>query len=193
MNRRAVIVGAAVLALAGSFATGRYTASPPARRDETHATTDTKATVATVAHAEEAKHETTQRDTDATTRTVTRWLPGVPAAGGCPAIPAHVEQETTRETHAASTRTADAKRSSAVQEKQEVEAHQTVVTLHTVEARPRWSVLALVGAQIGGRHEIVPGPYVIGASLERRIVGPVSVGIWALSSAAGGVSVRLDW
>jgi len=191
MSRRWLI--AVPVALVLGVALGRYTAAPPPSHDERKVATDVKAKATTVARVEEARHETATRDTDTTVRTVTRWRPAVAAVGGCPAVPASIEQETVRETHAAATRAADTKRASNVQAKQEVEAQQTVVEMHTVEARPRWSVLALVGAQIGGRHEIVPGPYVVGASLERRIVGPVSVGIWGMSSAAGGISVRVDF
>ncbi len=191
-QKRAALALAPVV-LFGAFLAGRYTAHPPPSHDERKAVTDVKATATTVAKVDVAKHETATRDTDTTVHTVTRWRPAVAAVGGCPAIPASVEQETVRETHAAVTRTADTKLAKQVQQQRETEAHQTVVELHTVEARPNWSVLALVGAQIGGRHEIVPGPYVVGASLERRIVGPVSVGIWGLSSAAGGISVRVDF
>ncbi len=174
---------------------GRYTAQPPTVHDETHATTDTKATVATVAHAEEAKHETATRDTDTTVRTVTRWLPSVAAAGGCPAVPAHVEQEVVRETRIEAARTADTHRVQQVQQHAETEAHQSVVTLHTIESRPNWSVSVLAGIQDGGKRlvDALPAPAVVGVVVERRILGPVSIGAWGTTARAAGLSLRVDF
>lgn len=193
--RAGLAVGLVLAALALAFATGRWSARAPAVRDERTVATASKASAAVVARADDTKRETATKDVDTSEHSVIRWIPAMPAAGGCPAIPAHVEQETTRETHAASTHTADARRASNVAARQEQQAQATEITLHTVTPapRPNWSVIGMVGAQIGGRHEIMPAPFVFGASLERRIVGPVSVGIWGLSSAAGGISVRVDF
>jgi len=183
-----------VAALLGALA-GRYTAQPPTVRDETHATTATKATVATVAHAEEAKHETATRDTDTTEHVFTRWLPAVAATGGCPAVPAHVEQEVVRETRIEATRTDDTKRSQQVQQHAETEAHQSVVTLHTIESRTNWSASVLVGVQDGGKRlvDALHAPAVVGLVVERRILGPVSMGVWATTARAAGLSARIDF
>lgn len=54
--------------------------------------------------------------------------------------------------------------------------------------RPDWRVGALAGASL--REPLVPiaGPLVIGAHVERRIIGPFTVGVWGLTSGAFGVS-----
>ena len=196
MKHRLVGVGVALLALAGSFGAGRLSARPPAVRDEVKVATTTKATATTETHAAEATRAVTTADVDTTTRVVTRWLPAVPAANGCPAVPAHVEQEATTERHAATTRTAETHRTSNETAKQEQQVQQTVVELHTVTPTPRhdWSAMALVGGQLGGRRlfEVAPG-VVVGVALERRILGPVSIGAWGTTGMTGGVSVRVDW
>lgn len=53
----------------------------------------------------------------------------------------------------------------------------------TTNDRPDWHVSALVG---------LPGP-VYGAHVQRRILGPVSVGAWALTSKAAGVSLGVEF
>jgi len=191
-QKRAGLALAPVI-LFGAFLVGRVTASPPPSHDERKVVTDSKATSTTVAKVDEAKHETATRDTDTTVRTVTRWLPAVAASVGCPAVPAHVEQETVRETHAAATRTADTKRAQQVQQHAETEAHQTVVELHAVEARPNWNIAVLAGAQLGGRSLLIPAPFVGGVHIQRRVLGPVSIGLWGTTGMAGGVSVGLSW
>lgn len=56
---------------------------------------------------------------------------------------------------------------------------------HTVtSARPNWRVGALVGVHLSPG---VPAP-VYGAVVERRLLGPISVGAWGLGSPTAGVS-----
>ncbi len=63
----------------------------------------------------------------------------------------------------------------------------------TTTLRPDWRVGVLVGASL--REPLVPlaGPLVLGASLERRIVGGVSAGAWVNTVGAAGASVSLEW
>lgn len=51
---------------------------------------------------------------------------------------------------------------------------------------PQWRVSGLVGTGL----PLVP---IYGAHVERRILGPVSVGAWALSSGVGGLSVGVSF
>lgn len=60
-------------------------------------------------------------------------------------------------------------------------------------ARPDWRVGVLVGASL--REPLVPvaGPLVLGASVERRIVGGLSAGAWVNTVGAAGASVSLEF
>lgn len=63
----------------------------------------------------------------------------------------------------------------------------------TSTLRPDWRVGVLVGASL--REPLVPiaGPLVLGASVERRIVGGLSAGAWLNTVGAAGASVSLEF
>lgn len=63
------------------------------------------------------------------------------------------------------------------------------------EALPTWRVSALAGASLREPLLEVPGASwaVLGASVERRVAGPVYVGAWATTAGVGGVSLGVTW
>lgn len=63
----------------------------------------------------------------------------------------------------------------------------------TTTLRPDWRVGVLVGASL--KEPLVPiaGPLVLGASVERRIVGGVSAGAWVNTAGAAGASVSVEF
>jgi hypothetical protein len=67
------------------------------------------------------------------------------------------------------------------------------ITATTTTVRPDWRVGVLVGTSL--REPLVPiaGPLVLGASLERRIVGGLSAGAWANTSGAAGASLSMEF
>lgn len=63
----------------------------------------------------------------------------------------------------------------------------------TTENRPGWRFGVLVGAQGPAPWLTVAGPLVLGVHAERRIVGGLSLGLWATTGGAGGGSVSLEF
>lgn len=59
--------------------------------------------------------------------------------------------------------------------------------------RPDWRVGVLVGASL--REPLLPiaGPLVLGASVERRIVGGLSAGAWLTTAGAAGASLSMEF
>ena len=63
-------------------------------------------------------------------------------------------------------------------------ATSTVIT----NDKPQWKVAAMTGLNI---HSLsVP---VYGGQVERRIIGPISAGIWGLNNGTGGVQLSLEF
>ncbi len=188
---RLILAGAVVLALAGSFAAGRH--HGPERIKDVYKTDVVykDRIVEKVVHDVQTVHDVA---TQTRTVTVTRWAK---APDGSPVV--------TQETHAERDQQAETKRQTRTQGMQEriAEGKQTVVELHTVEARPRLSLGVLAGLQRGGGSLIsaVPAPLVLGGEATYRVAGPVHAGAWGLFgrrddgkvTAAGGLSLRVDW
>src|ERR1041385_6392790 len=199
-RRRALIAGGGMAVFLAAFLAGRWTAHPPAAvvsdSKASTAASQASASSATAAHVEAIAHESATGDVDTKATTTRKWFPAVPAKSGCPELPAHVEETTTTETHAVTARTADKQRSSVATKKQEQQSatRQTVVELHTVTpVRPAWSVSLMPGAQLFGTKAVTLfGPAVLGASVEHRFIGPVSMGLWGSTSGAAGITLRGD-
>lgn len=62
-------------------------------------------------------------------------------------------------------------------------------------SRPQWRVSLMPGYSLANPLVGVPGAsgFVVGASLERHIMGPFSAGAWASSFGAAGVSLGVSW
>lgn len=199
---RTIIAGAALALLLAAFLAGRLTAPRPAATKDTRAvaaSSQSSASSASSAHVEAIAHESATGDVDTKTTATRKWFPAVPAKGGCPELPAHVEETTTTETHAATTRTADRKRASdlAAKRDEQTAAQQTVVETHTsVPVLPSWSFTGLVGVQRSSEKAFnIIGPVVGGVVVDHRFVGPVYLGGWAATFGGGaaGASVRLSF
>lgn len=92
--------------------------------------------------------------------------------------------------------TNNAKEQTTVAQQKTSEAQRTVATEKTIavnRALPRWSLALMPGASLGAPLVTIPGPVphmVIGASLERRVFGPVFGGVWLSTSGAAGLTLR---
>ena len=176
-------LGAVPLALLIGMGIGRYTRTVQTRDVVRVETQWRDREVVKVVHDVQTVHDVA---TQTRTVTVTRWAK---APDGSPVV--------TQESHQERDQQAETKRQAQTTRAQErtAEGQQAVVELHTVEARPAWSLSLLAGGQLGGHRlfeAVVPG-VVVGVALERRILGPVSAGLWATSGMAGGLSLRVDF
>jgi hypothetical protein len=63
----------------------------------------------------------------------------------------------------------------------------------SVTDRPQWRVSVQAGAALRAPAVDLAGPLVIGAQIDRRILGGVSVGLWANTVGAGGVAVSAEF
>ncbi len=67
------------------------------------------------------------------------------------------------------------------------------VTEKIVTLRPDWRVSVQAGASIQEPKLKIYGPLVLGAEVDRRIVGGFSVGVWGSTSGAGGLALGLEF
>ncbi len=59
--------------------------------------------------------------------------------------------------------------------------------------RPDWRVSTQVGASLNAPLIPIAGPLVIGAQVERRIIGGVSAGLWLNTYGAAGASLSVEF
>jgi hypothetical protein len=71
------------------------------------------------------------------------------------------------------------------------EAHRELRQV-TSTARSTWRAGALVGLQLQAL-KVPPGPLVYGAHVERRVLGPLWLGAWGLSSRTAGLSLSAEF
>jgi len=63
----------------------------------------------------------------------------------------------------------------------------------------KWSVAVDVGYYVpalwgdGLQNNLLPGDIILGASVNRKVVGPFSVGIWANTAWGAGLQLRVTW
>jgi hypothetical protein len=75
----------------------------------------------------------------------------------------------------------------------EVSSSSSGETSQRVTQQAAWRVGAQVGASLHAPALPITGSLVLGASLERRIVGGVSAGVWANTVGAAGASLSLEF
>lgn len=168
------------IALALGLAIGRYSRSPNVvTRDVVRTETQWKdREVVRVVHDVQTVH-----DVQVQRHVVTQWRTGPDKVT---TVTQYLERdsqaETKRQDHTQGTK------------ERQSEAHQATLETHTTESRPNWSVSVLAGVQDGGKRlvDALPAPAVVGVVVERRILGPVSIGAWGTTARAAGISARID-
>lgn len=63
----------------------------------------------------------------------------------------------------------------------------------TTTLRPDWRVGILVGGQLGKPFLPIAGPLTVGLQVDRRIIGGLSVGVWAFSGGSAGLGVSFEF
>lgn len=97
-----------------------------------------------------------------------------------------VERETERDVSESVKKTESVKAQEIVRvERIEVEKRVTL--------RPDWRVSVQAGASLQTPAVPIAGPLVLGAQIDRRIVGGVSAGVWVNTSGAAGVAVSVEF
>lgn len=186
MRRWAAVAGIGIALLAGAFVLGRATA-PVKTVERTRETERQTATARAEVHQLDTRAQKADERKDVRTVVVTRWLPG-----GSVERTERGEDKTTTRSEA---QQATDLRAARVEERVVYRDREVVKTVEL--ARPQWSVAALggldVAAALGDRGGLLPGHAVLGAVVDRRLVGPVFVGAWGTSNGAGGISVRFEF
>lgn len=167
------------MALVLAFVTGRYTARPVEVLEEERVTEEiTASSTAESTSSTEARQELATVEERVVGRREIVYRDGPVAS---------VTEEVEASSSAAQAIT-EARQEEAKLEIVEVFVDREVERRVDVKApRPDWRVGGLVGIDLGGLSPTY------GAQLERRIIGPVYVGAWGLSSGQGGISVGVEW
>lgn len=166
-------VGVSLALLAGAFSAGRFTAP---------VVTETR-DVERVVYKDRVveKIVTVQAAAKAITRVVYRDRVTTPDG----TVTEH-EKETTGEHETTDTTTKT--NTVADHTGETVAEHTKIVTL-----RPQWRVSLLAGASLRDPLLPIAGPLVLGAEVDYRIAGGLSVGLWVNTVGAAGLSLALEF
>lgn len=172
MKRYALIGAIALVIAAGGYALGRFTAPERVRTVETVRTVEDTKTKAELAEV--------------------KWLLENVKSKSRTERVSVVKPDGTRETRTvvdrSSERATDTGANTASRyEASHTLAHETIAVREVERVRPQWRIGALGGVDFRTRNLIY------GAHIERRILGPLSLGAWGLSSGAGGLSLSLEF
>jgi hypothetical protein len=173
MNAKMIAIAASIVAAGvGGFIAGRYLTAPKVRVE-----TRTEEKLVYQDRIVERRVEV-KGETKVELRVVTRTIWAFPDAGT-------ITQE--REV----TGSKDVLAEASVDSRAEVKTRQeekTTVAIST-PMLPDWRVAVLAGASLRPPVLPVAGPLVLGMEVDRRILGPFWLGLWANTGGAGGVSV----
>lgn len=156
----------------GAFSAGRFSAPEQVREVERWKTLD-------LTTEDVTKGMTFAKTVD---RTVWRNVVTTTTDAGTVVVDRSVEHEgsTTNSTETSSSRTSEEHAGELAREK-------------TTTLQADWRIGVQVGASLVAPKLPITGPLVIGASIERRIIGGVSAGLWANTVGAGGASVSVEF
>lgn len=194
-RKKLVMTGAAVALLLLSFAGGRY--SRPARVElREHVVVKTE-TVEKIVNHDVIQTQVIHDKAEA--RNVETRIEWRTAPDGKPIVTQVTKDLTKTSEHTDDARQSVSDHKSDVSQTTKTES--TKVSIVT-NARPNWSAslmpgLDVRGAVAGGLSNLsgvgLAKSAILGASVERRILGPVFVGAWGNTAGAGGLTVRIEF
>jgi hypothetical protein len=179
-----IAAGISAALLAGAFLAGRY--SRPARV-ETHTVTQTQ-TVDRIVYrvaTQTVEASASEKAANVETRTEWRYLPGQ-VVTVTQVVHDVSTSETKTEAHVATVIDHTEDKSSSTR----VEASKIVLAAE----RPNWSIAVMPGLDV--RQAVGSaglGGKMLGAAVERRVLGPIWLGAWGATTGTGGISVRLEF
>ncbi len=183
-RRRAIIAGAALAVLLVAFLGGRYSRTPQVVTvDKVRTETVQVERLKTVTVHDVAEAKAVEAKVRTITVTRYRWMPGgITEAETTTRAATDMDTHETKQAHASGT------------QDRAVDVRTQTVELHTATpVRPNWSVSLMPGAQLFGSKAVtIWGPAVLGASVEHRFIGALSLGIWGSTSGSVGISLRGD-
>ncbi len=164
---------AGVALAGGGYALGRFSA--PAKTTETVTVREDLQSKATIRQLT-AELETAKKNTHSTI--VTRWLKDGTS-----------ERHETVDTQTSSTR--DARHD--VVASTDTRTVKATTASKTTTLRPDWRLGVMAGGSLTAPALPLAGPLAVGVLVERRIIGPVSLGVWGLSSGQAGAAVTVEF
>lgn len=169
LPRGGLIATAVVLALVGAFVGGRFSAPEQIKYEERDSSGAHTATVMTLV-----------KYVDRTvTRTVVRDV--------------IVKPDGTRHEHEEEHTEEKEKSSSELAKTVDRVEYRDREVIKTTTLRPDWRVGVLVGVSIREPFLPIAGPLVLGISVDRRIIGGLSAGVWVNTSGAAGLGVAFEF
>ncbi len=170
---RLLIGGSWLLTVVAAFVGGRFSAPEQVRYEEHETVASHTATVYTkVQRVEVVKHET---------RFVVRDRVVTPDG----TVREREEERTTTDERAIANSSENATKTEVVFRDRDV--------VRTTTLRPDWRVGVLVGGSLKEPWLPIAGPLVLGLQVDRRIIGGLSVGIWANTYGAAGGAVSFEF
>jgi hypothetical protein len=185
MKRTWLIASAAgLVVLLATFAAGRYSRAPQVvTKDVVRTQTVEVEKVRTVTVHDVAEAKAAEEKVRTVTVTKYRWMPGgITEAETTTRAATDTATHETKQAHAGAT------------QDRAVDVRTLTVETHTsTPGRPAWSVSLMPGYQWHGTPALdAKGPLVIGASVEHRFIGPLSIGLWGSTAGAAGITLRGD-
>ena len=189
----------AVVLLVGAFVTGRYTAPVEERIVEIEKKIFIEKEHKTVVQQIDIKELMRQVQKTALRNNVERTIVKVENPDGTTTTTTKETDKSTTDTETKTdTDTETSERNEVIVIKEVIKIQEKIKIVEK-KLRLDWSAAVDVGYYLpslwgeGLQRNLLPGDMIIGASVDRKILGPFSLGIWANTAWGAGVQARMVW